>query len=248
MGDGISMPSPIAFISDIHANLPALKAVLADIAEQGISEIICLGDVVGYGGQPAECVELLRQHGIATLKGNHDAVVADGPMEDRGRGYMRIMWDWTEQALSFDQRCWLAELPLALEHPGFQAVHATLRHPSNWGYVLNASQAELHFAHQTQPICFIGHTHRPAFWVAGEDAAREASGLQSLIQDKPQLLNVGSVGQPRDGHPEACYLIYNAKAQEVRWQRVRYDISAAQYAIEDAGLPLAFAERLSKGT
>lgn len=241
------MPSPIAFISDIHANLPALQAVLADIEKEAIPEIICLGDVVGYGAQPAECLELLRERGIVTLKGNHDAVVADGPMEDRGRGYMRLMWNWTEEALSFDQRCWLAELPLTLERPGFQAAHATLRHPRDWGYVLTAEQADLHFAHQEKLLCFIGHTHRPAFWVAGEDASRDATSLQSLIPDKRQLLNVGSVGQPRDGHPEACYLIYDAEAQEVRWQRVRYDISAAQYAIEDAGLPLAFAERLSKG-
>lgn len=247
MGDGISMPSPIAFISDIHANLPALKAVLADIAEQGISEIICLGDVVGYGGQPAECVELLRERGIATLKGNHDAVVADGPMEDRGRGYMRIMWDWTEQALSFDQRCWLAELPLTLERPGFQAVHATLRHPGDWSYVLTASHANLHFTYQTAPLCFIGHTHRPALWVAGEDAAHDITSPVSLDSRVRQICNVGSVGQPRDGDPRACYLMYEASQQTVMWRRVSYDISAAQNAIEDAGLPLLFAERLSKG-
>ncbi len=247
MGDGTSMPSPIAFISDIHANLPALKAVLADVEKQQVSKIICLGDVVGYGAQPAECVQLLRERGITTLKGNHDAVVADGPAEDRGRGYMRLMWDWTEQALSFEQRSWLAKLPLTLKRPGFQAAHATLRHPGDWGYVLTAAQADLHFAHQQRPVCFIGHTHRPAFWVAGENESRDVTHPQSIVQDRMQLFNVGSVGQPRDGHPQACYLIYDANAQEVRWQRISYDIASAQYAIEDAGLPLIFAERLASG-
>lgn len=244
MGDGISMPSPIAFISDIHANLPALKAVLADIAEQGVSEIICLGDVVGYGGQPAQCVELLRQHGIVTLKGNHDAAVAHG-IEAGGR--MKLMWDWTEQQLNFEQRSWLAELPMTLERQDFQAVHSMLPLPEEWGYVLTASHANLHFAYQTAPLCFIGHSHRPALWVAGEDAAHDITSPVSLDSRIRQLCNVGSVGQPRDGDCRACYVIYEASQQTVTWRRVSYDISATQKAIEDAGLPLPFAERLSKG-
>ena len=238
----------IAIISDIHGNLPALQAVLADIAEQGVSEIICLGDVVGYGGQPAECVQLLRERGIVTLKGNHDAVVADGgSMEGYGRATMALMWDWTEQALSFEQRSWLAELPMTLEKPDFQAVHAMLPHPEEWGYVLTAAHADLHFAYQTKPLCFIGHTHRPAFWVAGEDAARNITSLESIDMSRKQLINVGSVGQPRDGDESACYLLYRPDHADVWWLRVPYDIAAAQRAIEDAGLPIKFADRLRFG-
>lgn len=248
MGDGISMPPPIAFISDIHGNLPALQAVLGDITEQGVSEIICLGDVVGYGGQPAECVELLQERGIATLKGNHDAVVADGGMsEERGSGLMSLMWDWTERAISFEQRSWLAELPMTLERPDFQAVHAMLPHPEEWSYVLTAAHADLHFAYQTRPLCFIGHTHRPALWVAGEDVGRGITSLEAIDMNRKQLINVGSVGQPRDGDECACYLLYRPDHADVWWRRIPYDIEAAQRAIEDAGLPIKFADRLRFG-
>lgn len=242
------MPPPIAFISDIHGNLPALRAVLDDIAAQGVQDIICLGDVVGYGAQPAECVEALRGRGITTLMGNHDATVAGSPgADDTGDGLMKMMWDWTARALSFDQRCWLAELPLTLERPGFQAAHATLRHPAEWDYVLTAAHADLHFAYQDQPLCFIGHTHRPAFWVAGADAAQDITSIQPIDMGRMRLINAGSVGQPRDRDARACYLIHRPDQGDVCWRRVPYDITAAQHAIEDAGLPVKFAERLSLG-
>lgn len=239
--------APIAFISDIHANPPALRAVLAHIAEQGITEIYCLGDVVGYGGNPAECIDLLREMGIPCLKGNHDAMVAEATQDERGNATMALMWGWTERALSFEQRSWLAELPLTLEKPAFQAAHAMLHHPQDWGYVLSASHAALHFPHQHHPLCFIGHTHRPAFWVEGEDTARDITNLEPVVSTHRQLINVGSVGQPRDRDERACYLIYRPEQQDVWWRRVVYDIIAAQRAIEDAGLPFAFAARLNVG-
>jgi diadenosine tetraphosphatase ApaH/serine/threonine PP2A family protein phosphatase len=244
----VIMPAPIAFISDIHGNLPALRAVLADIAEQEVSEIICLGDVVGYGGQPAECVDLLRERGIQTLKGNHDSMVADGVPIWEGVGVMMaMMWDWTQHALTVDHRQWLHELPMTLEQPGFQAVHAMLRQPEEWDYVFTAAQAAAHFAHQVKPLCFIGHTHRPALWVEGEDDERNIMSLESLDKTRKQVINVGSVGQPRDEDEKACYLLYRPGQQDVTWRRVPYDISAAQRAIEDAGLPVKFADRLRYG-
>ncbi|GEP44632.1 metallophosphoesterase family protein [Brevifollis gellanilyticus] len=242
------MPDSIAFISDIHGNLPALSAVLADIAEQGVTQIICLGDVVGYGGQPGECVDVLRERGIVTVKGNHDSMVADGiPAGDDVGITMAMMWDWTEQALTTDQRQWLRELPMTLEHPDFQAVHATLKNPAGWGYVLTASHASAHFMHQQRPLCFIGHSHWPAFWVAGETDERSITSLESIDMALKQLVNVGSVGQPRDGDENACYLIYRPEQKDVWWRRVPYDIAAAQRAIEEAGLPIKFADRLRFG-
>lgn len=242
------MSAPLAFISDIHGNLPALKAVLADIAEQEVSEIICLGDVVGYGGQPAECVDLLRERGIHTLKGNHDAMVADGmPVRESVGMTMAMMWDWTEQALTVDHRQWLHELPMTLERPDFQAVHAMLKRPEEWDYVFTAAHAAAHFAHQAKPLCFIGHTHRPAFWVEGEDDERNITSLESFDMTRKQVINVGSVGQPRDEDENACYLLCRPGQQDVWWRRVPYDIKAAQRAIEDAGLPIKFADRLRFG-
>ena len=240
--------SVTAFISDIHGNLPALQAVLADIAGQGASEVICLGDLVGYGGQPAECVDLLRARGIPCLKGNHEAAVTDpGELEDAGSGAMASMWRWTQDALGQDRLRWLAELPMVLERAPFQAVHASLHHPQDWNYVLTTADAALHFVHQVRPLCFIGHTHRPAFWVAGEEAARDITSLETLDLNRRQLVNVGSVGQPRDRDERACYLLLRPDQSDVWWRRVPYDVAAAQHAIEDAGLPVRFAERLRLG-
>lgn len=242
------MPPPIAFISDIHGNLPALQAVLADISGQGVSEIICLGDVVGYGGQPAACLELLRERQICTLQGNHDAYVSnEALLKEAGDGFMGSMWQWTRNSLSLEQLQWLASLPLTLERPDFQAVHATLRHPEDWEYVLSVWDAEVHFAYQTKPLCFIGHTHRPACWLAGKDSANEITSIEPLSKTEKQLINVGSVGQPRDGDNRACYLLYRPDDGDVWWRRVTYDIAASQHAIMDAGLPIKFADRLRFG-
>ena len=167
--------------------------------------------------------------------------------EERGSGLMSLMWDWTERAISFEQRSWLAELPMTLERPDFQAVHAMLPHPEEWSYVLTAAHADLHFAYQTRPLCFIGHTHRPAFWVAGEDVGRGITSLEAIDMNRKQLINVGSVGQPRDGDECACYLLYRPDHADVWWRRIPYDIEAAQRAIEDAGLPIKFADRLRFG-
>jgi diadenosine tetraphosphatase ApaH/serine/threonine PP2A family protein phosphatase len=240
--------SATAFISDIHGNLPALQAVLADIAGQAVSEIICLGDVVGYGGRPAECVDLLRERRIPCLKGNHDAAVSDpAELEAAGSEAMAFMWRWTQDALGQDHLRWLAELPMVLDRPHFQAVHAALHQPQDWNYVLTAADAALHFVHQVRPLCFVGHTHRPAFWVAGEESARDITSLETLDMNRRQLVNVGSVGQPRDRDERACYLLHRPAQSDVRWRRVPYDIAAAQHAIEDAGLPVRFAERLRLG-
>jgi diadenosine tetraphosphatase ApaH/serine/threonine PP2A family protein phosphatase len=244
MSDRMPMTKPVAIFSDIHANLPALTAVLADMEGQGITERLCLGDIVGYGASPAACVERLRTEGIPSLKGNHDAAVTHG---FEAAGVMKRVWDWTEEQLGADQLKWLEELPLVFEQPGFQAVHAMLPAPENWNYVLNASDADLHFVFQTRPVCFIGHTHLPAFWLEDEDGSLDTEITQKVFPERKQLVNVGSVGQPRDGDHRACYLIYDEAAGEVRWRRVSYDIASAQNAIEDAGLPLFFAERLAMG-
>jgi diadenosine tetraphosphatase ApaH/serine/threonine PP2A family protein phosphatase len=244
MGDGGAMPETLAIFSDIHANLPALRAVLADMEGQGITGRFCLGDVVGYGGSPAACLELLRDEGIPCLKGNHDAAVTHG---NEAGGVIKRMWDWTEKQLDADQRNWLAERPLVFEEPAFQAVHAMLPMPENWNYVLNASDADLHFEFQTRPLCFIGHTHWPAFWLEGEGGSLDTRITQKVSPHRKQLANVGSVGQPRDGDSRACYVIYDEASGEVRWRRVSYDIASAQNAIEEAGLPVFFAERLAMG-
>ncbi len=159
----------------------------------------------------------------------------------------RLVIEWTYKALSFDQRSWLAELPMTLERPEFQAVHAMLYEPTEWRYVLNQELAELHFPRQTHPLCLTGHTHQPAFWVDGEFESRTITGRESIDLQRKQVVNVDSVGQPRDRDPRACHTILRPDLNEVQWQRVNYNIRGAQYAIEDAGLPFSLAERLQQG-
>lgn len=242
------MSESIAILSDIHANLPALEAVLTDIESQGIRELLCLGDVVGYGAQPAECIELLRSKSLLSiLRGNHDAYAASevDPPDVSQETLEGVRW--TRARLSPEHRAWLGALPLTWQGGGYEAVHAALPNPEAWDYVLEPAAAARHFAHQKQSVCFIGHSHRPAMFVDGEDRALDLTSLESIRPDRKQVINVGSVGQPRDKDARACYLIYRRDREDVWWRRVAYDVSAAQTAIIAAGLPMKFAQRLAHG-
>jgi predicted phosphodiesterase len=242
------MSESIAILSDIHANLPALEAVLADIESQGIRELLCLGDVVGYGAQPAECIELLRSKlFLSILRGNHDAYAASEVDPSNVSPETLEGIRWTRAGLCPEHRAWLGALPLTWQGSDCEAVHAALPNPEAWDYVLEPAAAARHFAHQQQRICFIGHSHRPAMFVEGEDRALDITSLESIRPDRKQVINVGSVGQPRDNDERACYLIYRRDRQDVWWRRVAYDVSAAQSAILAVGLPMKFAQRLAMG-
>jgi predicted phosphodiesterase len=241
------MNDPVAIISDIHGNLPALQAVIADIEQQGIQERVCLGDIVGYGAQPSECIELLLAKNFQVLiQGNHDAYVAaeedpEGPSEE-----VKQTIRWTRRVLSAEQRAWLGSLPLTWQ-ADYEGVHASLHQPEKWGYVLEPSAAALHFAHQLKLLCFIGHSHQPKMFVEGEDQALDITSLESVRKGSKQVVNVGSVGQPRDKDERACYVVYRRAEQDVWWRRIPYDIVSAQQAIANAGLPGKYAHRLSFG-
>jgi predicted phosphodiesterase len=242
---------PVAFISDIHGNLQALRAVLADIEAQGVREIICLGDIVGYGGNPAECVQIIRAAGIPCVRGNHDAYAGGTtPLPDRGPDrnpdFTRVC-HWTRAQVGEEDCRWLGNLPFTLAGDDFEAVHTSLHRPERWPYLLIAAAAELHFVHQRKPVCFVGHTHQPKMWVEGMEQPVADGGIESLRAGKKQVANVGSVGQPRDENPNACYLILRRKERDVWWRRVPYDIEGAQRAITDAGLLARSAKRLAVG-
>jgi predicted phosphodiesterase len=242
------MNAPVAIISDIHGNLPALQAVIADIEQQGIQERVCLGDIVGYGAQPSECIELLRAKNFHTvIQGNHDAYVAadeDPPnVSDETVEVIR----WTRNMLTAEQRTWLGALPLTWQAEDYEVVHASLHRPDEWGYVLEPGAAALHFIQQQKEVCFIGHSHQPKMFVEGTDKALDITCLESIRTGRKQVVNVGSVGQPRDKDERACYVVYRRNEADVWWRRMRYDIAAAQQAIVDAGLPGKYAHRLSLG-
>lgn len=241
------MHGNLAILSDIHGNAHALHAVLADMDAQGLRDRVCLGDVVGYGARPAECIELLLKHQIPCLQGNHDCMVAFNRGLEGVSLPTRMSIDWTQRTLSKDHIAWLSHLPFTLDGTDWEAVHATLHHPQEWDYILTPELAAAHFPHQIRPVCFIGHTHRPLMWREGVERPLAGTGREAIPSDRRCVVNVGSVGQPRDRDPRACYAVYHRATQEISWHRVEYDIAGAQKAIVEAGLPTPFAQRLELG-
>ncbi len=237
----------LAVISDIHGNLHALKAVLENIKNRGVSNIICLGDIVGYGADSPQCVDLIRTAGIQTIKGNHDEMASSlidlGQLREGVRDGIRL----ARQQLGTDQQRWLHELPMTLETEAYQAVHASLHEPMRWNYVLTPDDAFLSMSKQSKPVCFIGHTHGPAFWTEGDERRVEPTGIEDLRPSRKHVVNVGSVGQPRDGDERACYVIFRPEKRDVMFVRIAYDIEGAQKAMIAAGLSARNAHRLSIG-
>jgi predicted phosphodiesterase len=237
----------LAIFSDIHGNLQALEAVLEDINEKGISKLVCLGDIVGYGAQPAECLERVRKLRCKVVMGNHDALCAEGGGLEGLSERTRPGVLWTREQLDADQKAWLAALPYSLETEDCEMVHASLWQPVLWRYVLTTDEAALHFKKQKKQVCFIGHTHFPQAWEEGAERALDPVSIEDIRDGKRYLINVGSVGQPRDHDNRACYAIYSRGTKRVTFQRIPYDISAAQAAIAAAGLPTSYARRLELG-
>jgi diadenosine tetraphosphatase ApaH/serine/threonine PP2A family protein phosphatase len=241
--------SRIAFISDIHANIDALEEVLKGIDAQGISEIFCLGDIVGYGASPAECIELVRTHCSVTVLGNHDHMVIEkGPIIglERVAAPLRL----AREQLSTEQIKWLKKLPIVVEREALTLVHSSLYEPKDFNYITAKDDAKWHFEHQRTPFSFIGHTHSPLIAIQNESGVTlETPGVGAFKLDPSlrYIINVGSVGQPRDNYPRACYGILDTERLTFSWKRVPYDIKRAQQRIRDAGLPWANASRLDIG-
>jgi predicted phosphodiesterase len=243
-------PGPrVAILGDIHANLEALEAVLADIRGQGVSQIVCTGDIVGYAADPVACLERLCALNIPAVRGNHDHYAAgDIPLDPFNMQAM-IAMRWTRDQLSAKHKKWLAGLPLTLGFDLFTLVHSSFPDPDRWRYVYNEISAAGSLAFQNVPLAFYGHTHVPMAFE--QDEAGEVSGGPfksiELEPGKKYFINVGSVGQPRDRDRRAAYGLFDATAQTVEIRRVEYDVAEARRKIEAAGLPLRNAERLSQG-
>lgn len=241
-----------AVISDIHSNLEALKAVLADIGRRGADRIVCLGDVVGYGADPGECLAEVRRRTELIAAGNHDwGAVGKVDLNYFNRS-ARTAAEWTSGRLLGHERDFLAGLPLALDlegDGGFTAVHSTPDHPGEWRYILSIDEAEFQFERMSRPLCFVGHSHQPAAW-EWHPGGRCSVVSREYLQMEPgrrYIVNAGSVGQPRDGDPRAAYAMYDDRRREVVIHRAEYDVASAQSKIIKAGLPPRLAERLSSG-
>ncbi|HWM23894.1 MAG TPA: metallophosphoesterase family protein [Chthoniobacterales bacterium] len=236
-----------AILSDLHANLEATEAVLADARERDCTHFICLGDVVGYNANPHECVEIVQKMGCPVVKGNHDEQAS---LTESSRGFNALAEaaiNWTREHLTNEDKAWLRELPLFRQVHDFTIVHATLDAPEQWGYVFNNLDAVASLAHQETTVCFFGHTHVPGAFVR-DDGVKRVKIDQLPIEDaKKYFINVGSVGQPRDGDWRAAYCIYHLDKATVEQRRVKYDLATAQRKIIQAGLPRMLADRLEVG-
>ncbi|MFN2303222.1 MAG: metallophosphoesterase family protein [Anaerolineales bacterium] len=238
-------------ISDIHSNLTALKAVLADAKPFGA--VWCLGDVVGYGPDPNECIELIKDlPKLKCVKGNHDAAII-GDININAFNYeARASLMWLESALKQENRHWLEALDEKMIFDDITMVHGSPRNPV-WEYIMDLSSARENLKAFNTQICLVGHTHIPCIYQMDKSTI-QSTHLHLLEQDKPFslknkcILNPGSVGQPRDHDPRSAYMIYDDEG-DTPWifRRVDYDIEKVQKRILAAGLPYRHASRLSEG-
>jgi predicted phosphodiesterase len=240
----------VAILSDIHGNRHAFEAVLADVARSGAQETWCLGDLVGYGADPNDCVALAREHATICLAGNHDlAVTGELPMDEFSRG-AAIAARWTQDVIAPEHTKYLMSLRPSGAARDIGLYHASPRDPV-WEYVLSALLAELCLDAQDHRICLVGHSHVAlAFWrPEGEAATGEPrhGGDEHDLSSGEWLLNPGSVGQPRDGDPRAAWMLLDTDTWRATWMRTEYDIAGAAAAIRAARLPDSLAERLEYG-
>ena len=242
-----------AIIADIHANLDAFQVVLADIKEQKCTHYACVGDVVGYGANPRECLKIVRDLGMPCVKGNHDEYCSVEEDLDGFNPHAAEAVNWTRKQLTDDERQWLRDLKYFRMVTSFSMVHATLDGPQRWGYVFNKLDAAASFPYQNTAVCFFGHTHVPLAFireptVSGQPVIKGGTYSKFKVeQGKKYFVNVGSVGQPRDNNPKSAYVVYDVDEGTIELRRLQYDIEAAQKKILDAGLPPRLAERLAYG-
>lgn len=239
----------VALISDVHANLPALEAVLAEAERAGAEAVWSMGDQVGYGAEPDAVVARLRAAGAVCVLGNHDAAVAGiiGTEEFNPLAAQAVRW--TAANASPDTVAWLRSLPPTVQSEGWARAHGTLRDPM-WEYLATGRAAAGHFAAQTTQWSAVGHTHVPmVLWEEGEGFDLAAPGDDAIVvlDERRACVNPGSVGQPRDGDARASWALLDTGAGDVRFHRVGYDIGAAQARIRAAGLPEALGARLVRG-
>ena len=242
------MSKLFAVLGDIHSNLDALNVVLEDCRSQGVTDFLCTGDVVGYNACPHECMDIIRELGCPVVVGNHDFYVASQQNLDDFNPAAAAVVEWTRRQLSEDELSWLRVLPFTRTQMGITLVHSTMDNPENFGYVFDNLQAEANFLNQKTPVCFHGHTHCPMIYEKSMNGVCRIDAQDfTLPMGRKYFINVGSVGQPRDGDPRATYVIFDPKERTVRYRRLAYDIEAAQERIRLAGLPERLAARLAVG-
>lgn len=227
--------------------------MLADAASEGALALLCLGDLVGYGADPVACVELVGERASAMVAGNHEHGALELLDLRWFNPWARAAAEWTGQRLDPGHRDYLGSLPLIRAMDDVTLVHSSPRNPQEWDYLITAEDGLQVFADFATRLCFIGHSHVPGVWSVGSGGPDHRERLETpearvhLDDGRRYLVNVGSVGQPRDRDARACYAIWDRDARAVTIRRVPYDHRAAAGKILAAGLPRALADRLARG-
>jgi diadenosine tetraphosphatase ApaH/serine/threonine PP2A family protein phosphatase len=238
-------------LGDIHANLSALQAVLAALEKERVDRVISVGDVVGYGAAPRECIRLVRAHDAVVVKGNHDAACVGELDVLYFNNYARSAVRWTQSVLGDDECRWLASLPMTASLEHCNVAHGTFHKPELYDYVQSTTDADPSLDAMQLPVCFVGHTHYPVTLLRLKDDPLRTAYTEDteidLSESHRALINVGSVGQPRDEDPRAAYAVYDTERDRVWIKRVAYDIDLEAARIRAAGLPSALADRLFLG-
>jgi diadenosine tetraphosphatase ApaH/serine/threonine PP2A family protein phosphatase len=239
----------IAFISDVHSNLEALTSVRKSLQNVGIDKVLFLGDIVGYGANPNECIEIIKDLSDDILAGNHDWAAVGKSSAEYFNLVAKEAIEWTQDKLTEQNKAFLSSLALKGEWEELIFVHATPSHPEEWNYIFNIFDATDNFETFSQPLCFVAHSHQPVIFVQTKTGSisSKRSTYMTLQKDFRYIINSGSVGQPRDGNPLSSYGIYDTEKKEYRLIRVQYDVTRAQKKILDAGLPSFLASRLGMG-
>ncbi len=230
----------LALFADVHANREALTAVLTEIDRRGADALVCLGDVVGYGPDPEACVDIVAERCEVTVLGNHDAAVATGQdltyLPPDGQTAARRHADWVGD----ERLAWLTSLPLVATSHGVTLAHAGPREPERWPRLTSFQSVQAQFDAFATDVCFVGHSHRPA-------VVSNALGVTRVRPGHRYLINVGSVGQPRDGDPRAAFGLFDTEAVSYELVRVHYDLARTQTRIAERGLPNELGARLARG-
>ena len=239
----------IAIISDIHSNLEALEAVDSVLTDMGADTIYFAGDVVGYGPDPNLCTSWVSERAELAVMGNHDYAALGHMDTDSFNLNARQAILWNSDQLEDQAQDYLASLPMVLSRNGATVVHANPREPEEWNYIFTLWDAEMNFDHFEGNFCFVGHSHQPV--AVGMDQAGQVSVLPGesfkVEEGARYLVNVGSVGQPRDGNPAACFGLLDTDKNLFTFVRVPYDFEITQEKMLEAGLPKSLAERLAEG-
>lgn len=236
-----------AILSDIHGNLDALQAVLGELSGERVDRYVCLGDIVGYGPEPAECLREIRRCAASVVAGNHDFALCEKIDITYFNVFAREAILWTRSVLSESDVEYVEQLPLVEHLNGIDLVHGSLCGPELFDYLQTSYDAYLTMERMQSPVCFIGHSHVPIAFVQNEVISYRLEPEIRVEPDTKVIVNVGSVGQPRDKDPRACYALYDTEEMTVRIRRTRYDVDSVAAKIREAGLPAALGERLKVG-